>query len=134
VGGGSLVYSNITIHPPDLIFNDPRWPLSWSAEEQDNYYDLARHAIGYGVVSALKVAGDNGSDAFRNLPYVGVSPPPDPDVNAGLSDVVTRSARLDPHWKVKDDPLNSRGVKQIDPQSQANVSWVDRARVFQTAV
>ena len=134
VGGGSLVYSNITIRPPDLIFNDPRWPLSWSAEEREYYYNLARHAIGYGVISALKVAGDNGSDKFENLPYVGASPPPDPNVNAGLSNIVTRSARLDPHWKVKDDPLNSRGVKQIDPQSQANALWVDRARVFQTAV
>src|SRR5829696_5445568 len=81
VGGGSLVYSNITIRPPDLIFNDPRWPLSWSEEERDYYYNLARHAIGYGVISALKVAGDNGSDRFKNLPYVGVSPPPDPHVN-----------------------------------------------------
>src|SRR5881296_657724 len=25
VGGGSLVYSNITIRPPELIFQDPRW-------------------------------------------------------------------------------------------------------------
>jgi choline dehydrogenase-like flavoprotein len=134
VGGGSLVYSNITIRPPDLIFNDPRWPLSWSEEERDYYYNLARHAIGYGVISALRVAGDNGNDRFKNLPYVGVNPPPDPNVNAGLSNIVTRSARLDPHWKVKDDPLNPRGIKQIDPQSQANALWVDRARVFQTAV
>jgi cholesterol oxidase len=28
VGGGSLVYSNITIRPPNLIFGDPRWPLT----------------------------------------------------------------------------------------------------------
>ena len=134
VGGGSLVYSNITIRPPDLVFNDPRWPLSWSGEERDFYFDLARHAIGYGVISALKVAGENGSDRFKKLPYVGVSPPPDPNVNAGLSNIVTRSARLDPHWMVIDDPLNSRGIKQIDPQSPGNALWVDRARVFQTAV
>src|SRR5215217_8767410 len=25
VGGGSLVYSNITVQPPDLIFKDDRW-------------------------------------------------------------------------------------------------------------
>ena len=79
VGGGSLVYSNITIRPPDLIFNDSRWPLSWSKEERDYYYNLARHAIGYSVVSALKVAGGNdnaNNDRFKNLPYVGESPLP----------------------------------------------------------
>lgn len=28
VGGGSLVYSNITTAPPDFIFDDPRWSLT----------------------------------------------------------------------------------------------------------
>src|SRR5215216_3305772 len=138
VGGGSLVYSNITIRPPDLIFNDSRWPLSWSKEERDYYYNLARHAIGYSVVSALKVAGGNdnaNNDRFKNLPYVGESPPPEPRTNAGLSNIVTRSARLDPHWKVENDPLNPRGIKRIDTtQDRANAFWIDRARVFQRAV
>jgi len=138
VGGGSLVYSNITIRPPDLIFNDSRWPLSWSKEERDYYYNLARHAIGYSVVSALKVAGgnDNGTnDRFKNLPYVGESPPPDPRVNAGLSNIVTRSARLEPHWKVEGDPLNPRGIKRIDiTQDRANAFWIDRTRAFQSAI
>src|SRR5436190_14364687 len=39
VGGGSLVYSNITIRPPDLIFNDPRWPLSWNEKDRHDYYN-----------------------------------------------------------------------------------------------
>ena len=30
VGGGSLVYSNITIRPPDFIFKDSRWHLNWT--------------------------------------------------------------------------------------------------------
>src|SRR5713226_4325308 len=31
VGGGSLVYSNITIQPPELIFRDPRWhAVNWT--------------------------------------------------------------------------------------------------------
>src|SRR5215216_3174580 len=138
VGGGSLVYSNITIRPPDLIFNDSRWPLLWSKEERDYYYNLARHAIGYSVVSALKVAGGNdnaNNDRFKNLPYVGESPPPEPRTNAGLSNIVTRSARLDPHWKVENDPLNPRGIKRIDTtQDRTNAFWIDRARVFQSAV
>jgi choline dehydrogenase-like flavoprotein len=136
VGGGSLVYSNITIRPPDLIFNDPRWPLSWTDDKRHYYYNLARHAIGFGVVSAREVEGPP-----PNLPYVGVALPPK-NVNPGLSNIVTRSARLDPHWKVVDKgaPFNSRGTKQIvlnrpatDPD-QGNALWIDRARVFQTAV
>src|SRR6266446_968338 len=55
VGGGSLVYSNITIQPPDFIFKDPRWPISWTDEERENYFNFARHAIGFSVVSALDV-------------------------------------------------------------------------------
>src|SRR5262245_52242264 len=54
VGGGSLVYSNITIRPPDLIFNDPRWQaLKWNEEERHDYYNVARDAIGTGVLFAL---------------------------------------------------------------------------------
>src|ERR671932_1367781 len=39
VGGGSLVYSNITIQPPDLIFEDPRWPTQtkWDKPTRDGY-------------------------------------------------------------------------------------------------
>lgn len=54
VGGGSLVYSNITIRPPDFIF-DARWPVSWSEAERDDYYALAREAIGIGILYALRV-------------------------------------------------------------------------------
>src|SRR5919199_5319315 len=53
VGGGSPVYSNITIRPPDLIFNDPRWPIKWKDQERDDYYNVARDAIGYSVLFAL---------------------------------------------------------------------------------
>jgi len=142
VGGGSLVYSNITIRPPDLIFNDPRWPIKWDEQERHDYYNLARDAIGYGVISAREAR-----DA-KNVPYVGESLPLH-NVNPGLSNIVTRSARLNPHWNVvgKGDPSNPRGTKQIvvnsprAPGSQeppipdrANALWVDRARVFQTAV
>jgi cholesterol oxidase len=58
-------------------------------------------------------------------------------VNTGLSNVVARSARLDPRWKVKPDPNNKRGIKQLDPAHSTaadadNALWIDRARVFQT--
>ncbi|MFL5542143.1 MAG: hypothetical protein ACJ8J0_24365, partial [Longimicrobiaceae bacterium] len=49
VGGGSLIYSNITIRPPELIFKDPRWgALSWTEAERTTLYARARQAIGSG--------------------------------------------------------------------------------------
>ncbi len=135
VGGGSLIYSNITIRPPGFIFEDARWPLTWTPAERDAYFNLARHAIGFGVVSALE------SRAADNIPYRGEKPPPHSG-NSGLSNIVMRSGRLDPHWTIKLDPSNPRGVRQITlhPPSGAavpdrsNALWIDRARVFQTAV
>lgn len=52
VGGGSLVYSNITIRPPDFIFDD--WPVQWTPDERNFYYDYAKEAIGVGVLYALR--------------------------------------------------------------------------------
>src|SRR5215216_4955153 len=59
VGGGSLVYSNITIQPPDFVLTDDRWPMSWTKQEREDYYNLARHAIGFSVISALKARAAN---------------------------------------------------------------------------
>ena len=143
VGGGSLVYSNVTIRPPDFIFDDPRWPLTWSPDERDRFFDLARHAIGYGVLSVWAVERlpyiPSASSGEGKMPWKDPGLPPK-NINTGLSNVVTRSARLEPHWKVIADPGNSRGVKRIDlsksPTSPDpfNDLWIDRARVFQTAM
>src|SRR5436853_835679 len=55
VGGGSLVYSNITVRPPNFVLDDKeRWPTTWSCDERDEYYDMARDAIGIGVLFALE--------------------------------------------------------------------------------
>src|SRR5215831_16035082 len=78
VGGGSLVYSNITIRPPDFIFDN--WPITWTAAEREGYYDIARHAIGYGVVSALQAR------TAGNIPFQGATLPP-AFVNPGLSNI-----------------------------------------------
>ncbi len=53
VGGGSLVYSNITVQPPDLIFKDDRWGAmqTWQ-DKKEEYYDAARTAIGTGILKA----------------------------------------------------------------------------------
>ncbi len=137
VGGGSLVYSNITIRPPELIFDDPRWAAAqWTGADRDRFYSLARTAISRGLLFAL----DRGA---------GITPPQAP-VNTGLANIVTRSGGLAPHWVVQPDPLNPRGIKQIDPdrpvpaagpsvppeqqRDPANHQWLPRARVFQTAM
>jgi choline dehydrogenase-like flavoprotein len=136
VGGGSLVYSNITIRPPDFVLDDPRWPIKWNGQ-RDFYYDLARDAIGHGVLWAL----DQRPQTRITPPAVTVAAK---GVNTGLSNIVTRSANLHPHWTIKPLPGNSRGLKQITdptqpppaqpPQDQENHLWIDRARLFQTAM
>jgi choline dehydrogenase-like flavoprotein len=127
VGGGSLIYSNVTIRPPAFVFDDPRWPAGWKAAA-DGYYQKARHAIGIGVLN-LRDQQDNQQPPTRGL-------------NAGLSNIVTRSARLDPHWAARPDPeepgnparklysLNTDHA-HFDPQDRL---WIDRARVFQKGI
>jgi choline dehydrogenase-like flavoprotein len=132
VGGGSLVYANVTIRPPDEVLDDARWPLTWSHEERDAYFDLARDAIGLGVGYAL-YQRDITRDPSK------ISPQPPKPINTGLSNIATRSARLNPNFVVKPDPLNAkRGVKRLDPARSTainddNALWIDRARVFQSA-
>jgi choline dehydrogenase-like flavoprotein len=139
VGGGSLIYSNITVRPPDFIFDDPRWPLTWSADERNFYFNLARHAIGYGVVSAWT------ENATGNIPYknaTGKDPVPKGAVNAGLSNIATRSARLTPNWEILHDSKDGREIKRIKIDDAPNAPkpadqnryWIDRARIFQTAM
>src|SRR5215211_7650195 len=109
VGGGSLVYANVTIRPPDAVTEDARWPLQWPPQERDDYYDLARDAIGLGVLYAL-YQRDIARDPSKTIPT-----PPKP-VNTGLSNVATRSARLRPRWLEKPDPLNAkRPIRRFDP-------------------
>jgi choline dehydrogenase-like flavoprotein len=137
VGGGSLIYANMTIEPPSSVF--AKWPVTWdnsgSGDPKDHHtwYDLARHAIGYGVLSAW-TALEGGL-----IPYVGNNPPKEA-VNTGLSNIASRTARLDPQWKTIPDPKNpNRIVRQIDPShythkpDNMNDLWIDRPRVLQTA-
>ena len=130
VGGGSLIYSNIIIRPPNAVLDDPRWP-AWPPQahggpgKRDDYFDTARDAIGRGVLVAL-----DDRDARNGKPPAN----PATEVHHGLSNVVTRSARIDPEWNRVADPLNAkRGLKQLKPGADTSF-WIDRARVFQTAV
>ena len=138
VGGGSLIYANVTIQPPGSVFQS--WPTTWDSpvsatepKDHNQWYDLARHAIGYGILSAW-----NAFEAGQ-IPFPGPGLPP-ATVNTGLSNIVTRSARLNPNWKadVADPDNPARKLKQVDPAHSAppadnkNALWIDRARVFQT--
>jgi choline dehydrogenase-like flavoprotein len=130
VGGGSLVYSNITIQPPDIVFDDARWP-GWTRDKKtrDGYYDLARQAIGFGVVYARE-AQDNPTADPAGLKKQFAA-------YGGLHNIATRSARIDPHFEAADDPGTGRKVLRLstshpttDPK---NALWIDRARIFQSA-
>ena len=46
VGGGSLVYANVFLEPPDAVWDDPRWPSTCTAPALAPYYDVARSVLG----------------------------------------------------------------------------------------
>ncbi len=45
LGGGSLVYANVFLEPPDEVFNDD-WPESCSKDELQPYYQVAKQVLG----------------------------------------------------------------------------------------
>lgn len=48
VGGGSLIYANVHIRPDARVFDDPRWPRSYTRASLEPYFDR--------VAQALKIA------------------------------------------------------------------------------
>ncbi len=154
VGGGSLIYSNITIQPPDFIFDDVRWVTTWDKATRQKYYDLAKHAISYSIISMLGARKANRIPLLgdlKDLTKVEKEEIVDTMVNTGLSNIVMRTARLDPHWDAA--ILADRGIKRINlnttalrknplnpdelikvPFERQNRLWLDRARVFQTVM
>jgi choline dehydrogenase-like flavoprotein len=125
VGGGSLVYSNITIRPPEAIFQDPAWPGMWGGtdpNERNRLYSLARNAISYSVEWALAKAANPDPQA---------DPPDAMKVNTGLSKIITRSTRITPGWNPQ---FQIDGTLNPGPLPSSPGELIDRARVFQTAV
>lgn len=59
VGGGSLVYANILLRPPDQVFRDPRWPGGgdWKATLAP-HYELASWMLGVAEASRTFPADD----------------------------------------------------------------------------
>ncbi|MFP2924638.1 GMC family oxidoreductase N-terminal domain-containing protein [Pyxidicoccus sp. 3LG] len=39
VGGGSLIYANVHVRPDAVVFEDPRWPRSYSRTSLEPYFD-----------------------------------------------------------------------------------------------
>jgi len=127
VGGGSLIYSNITIQPPDCILDQAnagwsaiRWtpPAGVPGQDvkagRDYYYALARQAIGGGVLSALdRRDGATGTAA----------------INQGLHKIVVQTAGMDPHFAPGD-----RITPPTTVPPEPNALWLNRGRVFQTAM
>ncbi|HEX6749518.1 MAG TPA: GMC oxidoreductase [Longimicrobium sp.] len=127
VGGGSLVYANVTIRPPELIFDDPRWP-AWSKPERDWYFELARDSIGHGVLWARSKRKGASPDDLKKV-----------NVNPGLSNIATRTILLDPHFEIVQNPDEpAHPVRRVDAHGPApdpqHQNWIDRARVFQNAM
>jgi len=46
VGGGSLIYANVFMVPPDEVFADPRWPASCKKPRLMPYYTVAKSVLG----------------------------------------------------------------------------------------
>ncbi len=128
VGGGSLVYSNVTVAPPDFVLDDPAWPVNWNGQ-RPFWYDLARDAIGYGVLYAWEKR--QGNIAETDLHKLRIA--------SGLSNLASRSTRINPYWAhaVDGSPLKRIDLsapQPADAPDPAHRLWIDRARVFQTAM
>ena len=46
VGGGSLIYANVFLIPPDEVFEDKRWPASCKKPTLSPYYAIAKSVLG----------------------------------------------------------------------------------------
>ena len=134
VGGGSLVYSNITVRPPGFIFDT--WGLSWSDASRDQYFELARDAIGYGVIHAWNEWDRGNIPTTQSVLFDPNNPPP----YIGLSNIAARTSGLDPGWEdpPPPDPVFPGGARKTARMPAGPLSIkshvIDRARAFQTAV
>lgn len=128
VGGGSLVYSKISIRPPENLFDDPRWPAAWQgsakAPWRSDLYKRAMTAIHVGIEAQL-----TGNEELA--------------LGTGASNILTRSARIAPVADEVDDAAmpSTDGRKRlrivIEPDAKLagrERELIDRARIFQTAM
>lgn len=62
LGGGSLVYSMVSLRAPGFVFDDPVWPGEVDRAELDPYYERAERQLG---VVQLQWEGDRPADDWR---------------------------------------------------------------------
>lgn len=62
LGGGSLVYSMVSLRAPSFVFDDPVWPAEVDRAELDPYYLRAEEQLG---VVQLRWEGDRPTDDWR---------------------------------------------------------------------
>lgn len=65
IGGGSLVYSNVTIRPHESVFED--WPTEKTGQGLNNYFDLAENFIGVNKITTI--AGISNQKLERSLVF-----------------------------------------------------------------
>ncbi|MEZ5238304.1 MAG: GMC family oxidoreductase N-terminal domain-containing protein [Microthrixaceae bacterium] len=62
LGGGSLVYSMVSLRAPSFVFEDPVWPAEVDRAELDPYYRRAEQQLG---VVQLQWEGDRPTDDWK---------------------------------------------------------------------
>lgn len=62
LGGGSLVYSMVSLRAPSFVFDDPVWPAGIDRTELDPYYERAEVTLG---VAQLEWTGSRPADDWR---------------------------------------------------------------------
>ena len=62
LGGGSLVYSMVSLRAPSLVFDDPIWPVEVTRAELDPHYLRAERQLG---VTQLQWTGDRPADDWK---------------------------------------------------------------------
>lgn len=62
LGGGSLVYSMVSLRAPSFVFDDPVWPESVDRATLDRHYDRAEQQLG---VAQVRWSGEPGVDDWR---------------------------------------------------------------------
>lgn len=62
LGGGSLIYSMVSLRAPSFVFDDPVWPAEVSRSELDPFYERAERQLG---VVQLQWEGDRPADDWK---------------------------------------------------------------------
>ncbi|MBM3663695.1 MAG: GMC family oxidoreductase [Actinobacteria bacterium] len=62
LGGGSLVYSMVSLRAPSFVFDDPAWPTEVTRAELDPFYGRAEEQLG---VTQIQWTGSHPEDDFR---------------------------------------------------------------------